>query len=182
MKANYKDILDKAGQPLWWDEHGAPRYAAFTPQSLSPYVEAVALMDIKCQHCSRPFTVASAINDKSMRMWRDYSDAVYARLKALSKIGLDVSHEEIAAVLEQRPDDIKKIVAPKAFSDDAGMFHYGDPPIHNCIGDTMNSVPVRVREFWERNNYLSRNASGLLRRPEHEVIIEHPSEPYEDLH
>lgn len=31
-----------------------------------------------------------------------------------------------------------------------GSFHYGDPPAHGCIGDTMNSIPIRVIEFWEK--------------------------------
>ena len=25
---------------------------------------------------------------------------------------------------------------------------YGDPPVHGCVGDTMNAIPVRVLEFW----------------------------------
>jgi len=31
------------------------------------------------------------------------------------------------------------------------VLHYGDPPQHGCVGDTMNSVPIRVIEFWHRN-------------------------------
>jgi hypothetical protein len=27
---------------------------------------------------------------------------------------------------------------------------YGDPPNHSCVGDTMNSIPLRVIEFWRR--------------------------------
>lgn len=34
--------------------------------------------------------------------------------------------------------------------DTVGSFHYGDPPIHGCVGDTMNSVPIKVIEFWRR--------------------------------
>jgi hypothetical protein len=25
---------------------------------------------------------------------------------------------------------------------------YGDPPHHGCVGDSMNSIPLRVIEFW----------------------------------
>jgi hypothetical protein len=32
-----------------------------------------------------------------------------------------------------------------------GAFHYGDPPIHGCTGDTMNCDTVRVVEFWRRD-------------------------------
>lgn len=27
--------------------------------------------------------------------------------------------------------------------------HYGDPPRHGCIGDTMNSIPLKILELWE---------------------------------
>jgi len=34
--------------------------------------------------------------------------------------------------------------------------HYGDPPRHNdCgAGNTMNSIPLRVMQFWKRNENL----------------------------
>ena len=28
--------------------------------------------------------------------------------------------------------------------------HYGDPPIHDCVGDTMNSEPIKIIEFWKQ--------------------------------
>jgi hypothetical protein len=31
-----------------------------------------------------------------------------------------------------------------------GSFHYGDSPWHDCVGDTMNSVPLRIEQFWKR--------------------------------
>lgn len=77
--------------------------------------------------------------------------------------------------------DVPQIQAPKAFSDDAGMFHYGDPPAHDCVGDTMNSEPVRILEFWQVNPDLNGGGPYMLRKHEHEVTIEHPSEPYEGL-
>ena len=30
--------------------------------------------------------------------------------------------------------------------------HYGDPPAHDCGGDTMNSIPLCVVQFWQRNS------------------------------
>lgn len=35
-----------------------------------------------------------------------------------------------------------------------GSIHYGDPPAHGCIGDTMNSIPERVLEFWSQPDPL----------------------------
>jgi hypothetical protein len=29
--------------------------------------------------------------------------------------------------------------------------HYGDPPIHGCVGDTMNCDDLRVIAFWKRD-------------------------------
>jgi hypothetical protein len=34
--------------------------------------------------------------------------------------------------------------------DDHGSFHYGDPPRHDCVGDTMNCDHGRVLELWEQ--------------------------------
>ena len=31
-------------------------------------------------------------------------------------------------------------------------WHYGDPPIHGCVGDTMNCNDLRVIQFWIRTN------------------------------
>jgi hypothetical protein len=43
-------------------------------------------------------------------------------------------------------------------------FHYGDPPRHGCIGDTMNVDTLRVIEFWQREAV----AHDWTRRPEFE--------------
>lgn len=32
MKASYDDIISRLGRPLWWDEHGVPRYDKFQPE------------------------------------------------------------------------------------------------------------------------------------------------------
>jgi len=32
----------------------------------------------------------------------------------------------------------------------ASHFHYGDPPAHGCVGDTMNCVDIRILEAWEK--------------------------------
>ncbi len=31
-------------------------------------------------------------------------------------------------------------------------WHYGDPPIHGCVGDTMNCFAIEVREFWTKES------------------------------
>src|SRR5215467_12956322 len=37
------------------------------------------------------------------------------------------------------------------------LLHYGDPPRHDCrVGDTMNSVPRRILEFWVRPGFVGK--------------------------
>jgi len=31
--------------------------------------------------------------------------------------------------------------------------HYGDPPNHGCVGDTMNCIDLRVLEVWHRESF-----------------------------
>ena len=52
MKENYGDILDRLGEPDWWDWYGVPRYGepARVPEHL--------MGRIRCQHCAREFRVA----------------------------------------------------------------------------------------------------------------------------
>lgn len=35
----------------------------------------------------------------------------------------------------------------------AKAIHYGDPPIHGCVGDTMNSDPIRIIEYWRKARF-----------------------------
>ncbi len=51
--------------------------------------------------------------------------------------------------------------------DDLGRFHYGDPPGHGCVGDTMGSITVRILEFWTKDE-----SRQLVRRPEFEVRVD----------
>lgn len=50
--------------------------------------------------------------------------------------------------------------------------HYGDPPNIQCCpaGPTMNSDPIRVVEFWQRDSF------DWERKPELEVPLEDPEE------
>lgn len=45
-------------------------------------------------------------------------------------------------------------------------WHYGDPPFHDCIGDTMNSEIVKILEFWTRNYDIE---DGWVRKKEYEL-------------
>lgn len=47
-----------------------------------------------------------------------------------------------------------------------GKYHYGDPPNHGCIGDTMNCIDLRVLQAWEKEH-----VHEWQRSPEHEIDI-----------
>jgi hypothetical protein len=36
------------------------------------------------------------------------------------------------------------------FEESVKNYHYGDPPQHGCIGDTMNCIDLRLVEVWTR--------------------------------
>lgn len=50
-----------------------------------------------------------------------------------------------------------------------GIIHYGDPPNGDCCaaGASMNSIPLRVLEFWQRESY------DWVRKPEYERVVGH---------
>lgn len=122
MNTDYSDIVKKAGAPLWWDEHGAPRYVDFHPTACGVYVRAVALLRVECQSCGHEFVVASVEH---------------------------LRQRNIAKMPDRNVDDPWEAV---------GSFHYGDPPrgdpTHcegDCTGDTMNTVPLEIVEFWRKS-------------------------------
>jgi hypothetical protein len=82
VKSRYEDIRKKIKEdPQWWDEHGAPRYCPFSPDSLSNiYAEEAVLLEIKCQGCDRKFEVGMSYGfcDK-MEGTRTLSERVKAR-------------------------------------------------------------------------------------------------------
>ena len=52
MKACYSDLVERLGDPRWWDENGVPRYAEFSPdQVANPYARQAALVQFACPRC-----------------------------------------------------------------------------------------------------------------------------------
>lgn len=80
MKAKYSDIRNLTdAEPLWFDEHGVPRYAVFEP-GLSPniYANEVALLEISCQLCKQSIFVElnSCRTQTMLRDQNSLSDAI----------------------------------------------------------------------------------------------------------
>lgn len=142
MLAKYEDIREKIKEePQWYDENGTPRYAKFHPD-LSPdiYANEVILLEITCQDCGELFFVEMDYN-VNVKIFDRHLESFSNRLRKWLK-------EE------------KKSWCP---------VHYGDPPIHDCVGDTMNCNDIRIIEFWKRN------MSGWKRIKKFEIKLEEPN-------
>ncbi len=67
MWPDYSDIKSRLGEPLWYDEHGVPRYEPFHPRMCNVYAKHLALMLVECQACEKTFKVA-----KSLDVFKEY--------------------------------------------------------------------------------------------------------------
>ena len=140
MLRSYNDIRSKLGEPLWWDEHGAPRYDEFTPRMLGVYDDIAVLYRIRCQDCPQEFLVASC-------------ESTIDRMK-LFWMFRDRDKDELL-----KPD----------LADFCEGLHYGDPPRHDCqggAGETMNCYDLEILEAWERySNHMEWTRHSELEGP-----------------
>lgn len=84
MKPNYRDIIEKAGEPRWFDENGVPRYVDFHPnRCVIAGAQEAFLVEVQCQGCGISFSVALT--------WKNEDRSVYGRtlppLDKLTKTG-----------------------------------------------------------------------------------------------
>lgn len=122
MNHDYRDIRDRIPDPpKWWDEHAVPRYCDFGPDEVANiYAGEVCLLQIACQECGTLYEVAMSSSNMDIVMG-----------------GMQLSD----AVRLSETSDLRAV-------------HYGDPP-RGCpgrcsAGATMNSVPIKVLEFWRK--------------------------------
>lgn len=123
MLQDYKDIKKRIKEePLWYDENGTPRYDDFHP-TLSPniYAYEVILMRIACQYCGKEFLVE--LN------WHPWGYLCNPRRH----------RESFSNLLEMWNKGGRVTFCP---------VHYGDPPPHDCVGDTMNCIDLGIVQFW----------------------------------
>lgn len=91
-----------------------------------------------------------------------YSDVVALLLIACQYCSKKFTVEAHAGIFNWR------ITAPPS------RWHYGDPPIHGCTGDTMNCEDLAVLEVWRKNRDLEQ--WGWERQPEFEGAIDQEEE------
>ena len=136
MHHHYNDITSRIKEaPEWYDQNGTPRYDKFDPMDVPNIYSAEALLvKIKCQSCGREFMVGMCFCEM---------DKIYNPRAS--------SYEE----------DIKRCLKDKEHR--WFPVHYGDPPSHGCVGDTMNCIDVQIVEFWKKGRF------EWMRKPEYEI-------------
>lgn len=71
-------------------------------------------------------------------------------------------------------DPIVKVPTLKDCIEAKERIHYGDPPFHNCVGDSMNCYDLKVLEFWRSGDM--KTEPRFVRVPELEVELEGETE------
>lgn len=119
-------------------------------ESANIYADTVVLMQIECQGCGTEFEVC--LSDNQMSRYRH----------AALRVGEDATKEQVAAAMKE---------ATLEHAIKTREIHYGDPPNTGCCGAgaTMNSIPVRVLQFWRRDQTSAHG--GWLRESELEVEV-----------
>ena len=129
MLTDYRDIIEKIGEPIWYDEHGVPRYCVFEPKQCGVYITAAVLLAIECQSCGERSHVATVWNNTFPFM----EQLRHAHEKGESNWNIGFQDK---VPLEHAPS-------------------YGDPPRHNCSGggDTMSSDTISIIELWVQEDW-----------------------------
>lgn len=136
MLVGFEDIIERAGPPDWHDEHGTPRYGAFHPKYVTVYNKRVAMYVIACQDCNKKFRVSHV-----------YKDPIsWPHMFIQEKYGgpPDTPPTEDEEGWNAWKEKFKEGQIPE-------NYHFGDPPAHGCVGDTMNSIPLACEQWWERD-------------------------------
>lgn len=158
MKDDYDDILSRIKEPpVYYDVNGCPRWEECPMPDL--------MGRIRCQYCWQEFIVCLGTPVYHVNLRLAVARFVEWKLRELEG-GLFPSKEDEA----KQPfcdGKVRRVV----YEDEIGhnvmkpewhqrkryelveQWHYGDPPAHGCIGDTMNSVPeYEWKDFEEARN------------------------------
>lgn len=146
MLPRYDDIIERAGIPHWYDEHGVPRYGEFRPEKVTVYGKEVALYRIECQSCQRFFNVSYVF--KTYDFWIRRSPEWGGPPALPAHDVSDEEREQYAQAFKTWFQNVKDHV------NEPDELSFGDPPRHgNCVGDTMGSIPVETRQWWKLENF-----------------------------
>lgn len=135
-------MIEKLGEPIWYDENGTPRYCEFNPQYCYPYARVVAFFEIQCSHCEKIFKVATSTD-----LLNEYDkDFNIERLKSIINNPQVINKvNDLYEVIDQYPE--------------LSLFDYGDPPFHwkdknlnePCMGYASSSFTTKILAVYEWN-------------------------------
>jgi hypothetical protein len=126
MHSDYADIRSRiAEEPTWYSLMGVPRYGE-PPEDVRAFVKR-----IRCQACGKIFKVC---------LVDEVYKGLYGQTIGFSPCGPcpedpQASHGRFAYQGMRKLDDAREWVdlpLPEHWD-------YGDPPCHDCVGDTMSS-------------------------------------------
>lgn len=86
----------------------------------------------------------------------DLCPNIYADQVILLKICCQSCHKEFLVEMNQKELDIFSILRGIEYKpwDLKSLPHYGDPPIHGCVGDTMNCEDIEIIKLYQRTELL----------------------------
>lgn len=104
---------------------------------------------------------------------------VYADEVVLMEVRCQGCSKSFAVCMSKRRGDVGPTLAEQ-ISDKS--IHYGDPPNIGCCpaGPTMNSVPIKVLQYWRRNTSEAMDpgwAAKDARKPAMEISLEEQEKP-----
>lgn len=136
MHPAYSDITSRIDEePMWYDEHGCPRYGEFHPMALGVYDQYAVLGEVECQACG----VRLFIGQGYTQFNHELGFYIY-RVGQVLDLDIDalVSKKKLAAAFSWTLEDILE------------GWGWGDPPRHDCVGDAMSCIVVGIRQVWTR--------------------------------
>jgi hypothetical protein len=188
VKALYEDILRRVNTPpKWWDDRGTPRFDLHTPsQCPDIYAKEVCLLRVACQCCRKEFDVQmhydsvhldefieacpTGTREERLEIAKSGPLAYFVRTKkihygdpphhfpAISKRAQELLLEALALPIEDRTQLVVDL--------QDSLKDVSNAAPHQCTGNTMNVIDLRVLEFWRRV------AAEWIRDPSLEIEIE----------
>lgn len=148
MHSSYEDIRSRISQdPIWFDDHGVPRYERFTPHLLpSIYANEAVLMEIQCQDCPEKFLVGMQCH-------------------------VFIARQTFSSCMEDylRHQGQGSVWAPIHYGDPPMHDCSGG------AGPTMNCYDLRILEFWIKPNLTRLECDSEWQRVQkYEIEIERP--------
>lgn len=129
MRTQYHEILtafqERGEKPLWFDEHGVPRFVPFAPGEVANiYAYEVMLQEIACQNCDKRFNVV------------------------LSRSSMDDALASVhAKTFNETYTPVDWAAAPPHYGD--------PPNVDCCqVGPSMNVELIGVIEHWRREQFM----------------------------